>query len=182
MKLTLCLFWACSLAILFPPGVRAETNPNLRTTWLWHLHQPIDWPDHRDYGTDRVNAYQGEPRFAVGGRLGCPNPGLQVNNSGAWLQNFVHLPAGQRLRIEPGHDNGARLSASICGCAGQSLERSGWCVEQSKFAANAIEFPGRVIHDVAPALLSHPIFALTFTSIKTIAFRVPHARTGLSNC
>ncbi|HEV2327295.1 MAG TPA: carbohydrate-binding protein [Verrucomicrobiae bacterium] len=30
----------------------ADTNTNVHTTWLWHLHQPIYWPDRRDYGVD----------------------------------------------------------------------------------------------------------------------------------
>jgi len=30
----------------------ADTNTGVHTTWLWHLHQPIYWPDRRDYGVD----------------------------------------------------------------------------------------------------------------------------------
>jgi hypothetical protein len=30
----------------------ADTNTSVHTTWLWHLHQPIYWPDQRDYGID----------------------------------------------------------------------------------------------------------------------------------
>jgi hypothetical protein len=30
----------------------SATNTNVHTTWLWHLHQPIYWPDRRNYGTD----------------------------------------------------------------------------------------------------------------------------------
>jgi hypothetical protein len=29
-----------------------DTNTNVHTTWLWHLHQPIYWPDQRNYGVD----------------------------------------------------------------------------------------------------------------------------------
>ena len=28
------------------------TNTSVHTTWLWHLHQPVYWPDRRDYGVD----------------------------------------------------------------------------------------------------------------------------------
>ena len=27
-------------------------NTSVHTTWLWHLHQPVYWPDRRDYGAD----------------------------------------------------------------------------------------------------------------------------------
>ncbi len=27
-------------------------NTSVHTTWLWHLHQPVYWPDRRDYGVD----------------------------------------------------------------------------------------------------------------------------------
>jgi hypothetical protein len=33
-------------SILLPLSVRAaDSNTNVHTTWLWHLHQPIYWPD-----------------------------------------------------------------------------------------------------------------------------------------
>jgi len=31
-------------------------STNVCTTWLWHLHQPIYWPDRRNYGTDHYEA------------------------------------------------------------------------------------------------------------------------------
>ncbi len=39
---------------LLLPQVAAQADPNtgVHTTWLWHLHQPIYWPDRRDYGVD----------------------------------------------------------------------------------------------------------------------------------
>ena len=40
------------LALLMPFSVLADTNTSVHTTWLWHLHQPIYWPDRRDYGAD----------------------------------------------------------------------------------------------------------------------------------
>ena len=42
----------CVVAIFLPAGVQADTNASVHTTWLWHLHQPIYWPDRRNYGTD----------------------------------------------------------------------------------------------------------------------------------
>lgn len=34
----------------------ASANNSLHTTYLWHLHQPIYWPDRRNYGTDHYEA------------------------------------------------------------------------------------------------------------------------------
>ena len=33
-----------------------SSNTNVCTTWLWHLHQPIYWPDRRNYGADHYEA------------------------------------------------------------------------------------------------------------------------------
>ncbi|MGH7978444.1 MAG: hypothetical protein ACREE6_03655, partial [Limisphaerales bacterium] len=43
----LCLFVPLAQIRAF-----ADTNTNVHTTWLWHLHQPVYWPDRRDYGVD----------------------------------------------------------------------------------------------------------------------------------
>lgn len=53
MKHKLCAAIVLSLAwlgLLAPAALAATTN--VHTTWLWHLHQPIYWPDRRDYGVD----------------------------------------------------------------------------------------------------------------------------------
>jgi hypothetical protein len=42
----------CVVALFLPAGVQADTNASVHTTWLWHLHQPIYWPDRRHYGAD----------------------------------------------------------------------------------------------------------------------------------
>jgi hypothetical protein len=58
MKTKLCLKFrrrlirVCFFALLLPPGVQADSNTGVHTTWLWHLHQPIYWPNRRDYGVD----------------------------------------------------------------------------------------------------------------------------------
>ena len=31
-------------------------STSVHTTWLWHLHQPIYWPDRRDSGADHYEA------------------------------------------------------------------------------------------------------------------------------
>ena len=52
MKLFRRIIPWCVVAIFLPAGVQAGTNTSVHTTWLWHLHQPIYWPDRRNYGTD----------------------------------------------------------------------------------------------------------------------------------
>ena len=43
-----------TLLLLLPGGAFASTN--LHTSFLWHLHQPIYWPDRRNYGGDHYEA------------------------------------------------------------------------------------------------------------------------------
>ena len=50
MKLEGLLLAAC--AALMCPGSSALAGNALHTTWLWHLHQPIYWPDRRASGND----------------------------------------------------------------------------------------------------------------------------------
>ena len=52
LKALACLNWlfACGSAST------AFASGNLHTTWLWHMHQPIYWPDRRNYGTDHYEA------------------------------------------------------------------------------------------------------------------------------
>src|ERR1017187_4542873 len=45
------LFACCSALCLLSP-LAALASSNVPTTWLWHLPQPIYWPDRRDSGGD----------------------------------------------------------------------------------------------------------------------------------
>jgi hypothetical protein len=54
LRFHLLLAWSAALGLFAPPATHANTS--LHTTWLWHLHQPIYWPDRRDYGTDHYEA------------------------------------------------------------------------------------------------------------------------------
>jgi hypothetical protein len=104
------------------PGASAQ-NHNVHTSWLWHLHQPIYWPDKRSYGdhyenawdtmqaqnanrsepneslttvfslADRVNAYQQEPHDTLSSIGSYTNSGAQLNMSGALMENVQSLAA-----------------------------------------------------------------------------------------
>src|SRR5579864_1183040 len=99
-------------------------NHNVHTSWLWHLHQPIYWPDKRAGSdhyenawdtiqaqnagrsepseslttvfslSDRVNVYQQEPHDTLGKIGSYLNSGVQLNMSGALMENVQSLGAG----------------------------------------------------------------------------------------
>jgi hypothetical protein len=107
------------LALLFlaaarAPGVFAAP---VHTTYLWHMHQPIYWPDEstgspgeyeKAYETiqlghsesdvfaifnkdDRVHDYQEYPRDAIHSLLDLPDAGAQVSFAGALVENLFSL-------------------------------------------------------------------------------------------
>src|ERR1035441_7486981 len=51
MKFLPRLAWCCFFLLLLPAPAPGGTN-SVHTTWLWHLHQPLYWPDRRNSGTD----------------------------------------------------------------------------------------------------------------------------------
>jgi hypothetical protein len=53
-------------------------NTNVHTTWLWHLHQPIYWPDRRNYGADHYEAAWDTIQQQNAGR---PHPAPEVLNT-----------------------------------------------------------------------------------------------------
>jgi len=128
---------ACLFSMLLPLGVRADNNTNVHTTWLWHLHQPIYWPDRAPYNhaadhyqnawdtiqlgnvhpsdtslttvfgeSDRVNAYQGQPSSTVNSLRGYANAGVQLNMSGALMENVQSLAAQNQLGYGSGWNSG----------------------------------------------------------------------------
>ncbi|HKW30059.1 MAG TPA: hypothetical protein VJT54_12035, partial [Verrucomicrobiae bacterium] len=52
MKPFSCATRFCLCLLLTPIFALADGNTGVHTTWLWHLHQPVYWPDRRDYGVD----------------------------------------------------------------------------------------------------------------------------------
>ncbi len=119
------------------PAAFSSTNTNVHTTWLWHLHQPIYWPDRAPanhaadhyqnawdsiqlgnahpsdtslttvFGAgDRVAAYQGGPSSTVNGLRGYANAGVQVNYSGALMENVQSLAVAGQLGYGNGWNNG----------------------------------------------------------------------------
>ncbi len=117
-----------SFALLQLAG-NVSANNSVHTSWLWHLHQPIYWPDRapanhagdhyqnawdtmqlQDGGfghpvehlrdvfslNDRINAYQWEPMNTLSAIGWAANSGVQLNYSGALMENIQSLAqAGQ---------------------------------------------------------------------------------------
>ncbi len=103
------MIWGCAGAAPAATGVH--------TTYLWHMHQPIYWPDastwtpgryETAYETitlghsqndvsaifdkdDRVADYQWYPRDAVSSILDLPDAGTQVSFAGALMENIFSL-------------------------------------------------------------------------------------------
>lgn len=103
------------LAVALSLAASAPAAPH--TTYLWHMHQPIYWPDRsvtegdrteRAYETiqngnsendevaifgkpDRVAAYQWAPKDAVQSILGLPYAGAQLSFAGALIENLFSL-------------------------------------------------------------------------------------------
>jgi hypothetical protein len=58
--------------------VCSSASTNLHTTWLWHLHQPIYWPDRRVTGSDHYEAAWDTIQQQNAGR---PHPSPEVLNN-----------------------------------------------------------------------------------------------------
>jgi len=111
--LALVLFVLCLL--LNPTPIQAASG--VHTTYLWHMHQPIYWPDQSmtalwryetAYETitfghsqnnvfdifnkdDRVADYQWYPKDAISSILDLPDAGAQVSFAGALIENINSL-------------------------------------------------------------------------------------------
>ena len=103
-------------------------NHSVHTSFLWHLHQPIYWPDKRaatdhyenawdtiqaqDGGRphpspevlrqvfgldDRIAAYQNRPKDSLSSITWLPHSGVQVNYSGALMENIQSLGTANQL-------------------------------------------------------------------------------------
>ncbi|MDB6148219.1 MAG: C-terminal target protein, partial [Spartobacteria bacterium] len=133
-SITLFVAAACLLS-----SVADGQNHSVHTSFLWHLHQPIYWPDKRAgndhyenawdtiqaqnggrahpspeiltqvFGLDdRVAAYQFRPKDALNsiagtgpGELGLAKAGVQLNYSGALMENIQSLGAAGQLQYGP---------------------------------------------------------------------------------
>jgi Glycosyl hydrolase family 57 len=124
-KLALALI---TVSVWLAPSSRlAAQNHNVHTSWLWHLHQPIYWPDKRAGSdhyenawdtiqaqnasrpepnealnpvfslSDRVHAYQEQPHNTLAAIGNFTNSGAQVNMSGALMENVQSLGAAGQL-------------------------------------------------------------------------------------
>lgn len=106
------------LGVFLAGPVRVPAAP-VHTTWLWHMHQPIYWPERSTWNgaayehayetitlghsqsdefavfnsDDRVHDYQDYPRTALSMVLDLPDAGAQVSFAGSLIQNVGSLAA-----------------------------------------------------------------------------------------
>ena len=66
------------LALLVGSPLSTLASTNLHTSWLWHLHQPIYWPERRVSGGDHYEAAWDTIQQQNGGRL-HPSPEVLAN-------------------------------------------------------------------------------------------------------
>ena len=93
------------------------TGAPIHTSYLWHMHQPIYWPDRSTWtpqryetvyetitlghsandefsifnSDDRVHDYQDYPKVAIQSVLDLPDAGAQVSFAGALIENIQSL-------------------------------------------------------------------------------------------
>src|SRR5947207_3516322 len=125
----------CANLLLAASPIAVAQNTSVHTSFLWHLHQPIYWPDKRaatdhyenawdtiqaqDGGRphpspevlrqvfgldDRIAAYQYRPKDSLNSiagtgssNLGLTKAGVQVNYSGALMENIQSLGGAGQL-------------------------------------------------------------------------------------
>ncbi len=106
-------------AFLLGLALPAVAATGVHTTYLWHMHQPIYWPDASTWSPgryetayetitlghgqndvfaifnadDRVGDYQAYPRDALAMVLDLPDAGAQVSFAGALIENIASLGA-----------------------------------------------------------------------------------------
>ncbi len=164
--------FALALLILVPSALFAN-NTNVHTTWLWHLHQPIYWPDRAPanhaadhyqnawdtiqlgnvhpndtvlatvFGAgDRVAAYQGGPSATVNGLRGYANAGVQLNMSGALMENV------QSLASAPNGSGGTGQLGYGSGWNDGNAAARGWTTSGGKPRMDIVNFTYH--HAMAP--------------------------------
>jgi hypothetical protein len=134
------------LTLIFAVSVFAEP---IHTTYLWHLEQPVYWPDATTYGAgyetawesiqrrdggaahpendvaqifsvaDRVAAYQGRPYDAILTMTGA-DAGAQVTFSGGLLRNVMSLGAHNSYGYSPGWNAAFQAGRNLLTSGGHS--------------------------------------------------------------
>ncbi len=126
---------ACMLGLWLPSPLTALAGTGLHTTWLWHLHQPIYWPDSRGYGTDHYEAAWDTVQQQDAGRQ-HPNPEVlrDIFGWGDRVNAYQGGPSASLSSISSHLNSGAQISYSgalmenvqSLGAAGQLGYGSGW--------------------------------------------------------
>jgi Fibronectin type III domain/Glycosyl hydrolase family 57 len=104
----------------------SAASTSIHTTWLWHLHQPIYWPDRRDYGPDHYEAAWDTIQQQDAGR---PHPSPEV------LRNIFGLD--DRINAYQGRPSAALSTISGYLNSGTQISYSGALMENVQSLGSA---------------------------------------------
>lgn len=142
---------AALLSLLAAAGAHAQQK--IHFTYLWHLEQPIYWPDRQASGVDRyerawesvsrngvhplnnlneifgladrVNAYQWRPNDSINAfSFGRPEAGAQISFSGGLIENIQSLSANSALGYSPSWTSPWRSARSLLTFNGPAVPRA----------------------------------------------------------
>jgi hypothetical protein len=122
---------SCALFLVLAAPMATHGANSLHTTWLWHLHQPIYWPDRHASGNDH---YENGWETIQAQDAGRPHPSPEV------LRNIFGID-DRRNAYQSGPRNSLNSVLSY-GKAGVQMSYSGALIEnvQSLGAANQLGY------------------------------------------
>lgn len=131
-------FWfrlALVAACLIISSAAVRANTNLHTSFHWHMHQPIYWPDRRNYGIDHYeNAWDTIQQQNAGRPHPTPEVLSTIFGEADRVADYQHYPYDALSSISSFLNSGAQMSFSgalmenvqSLGAAGQLGFGSGW--------------------------------------------------------
>jgi hypothetical protein len=156
-------------ATLIPAAVMADS---VQTTYLWHLHQPIYWPDQRSYGTDHYEVAWDTIQQQDGGR---PHPSETLRSIfglddrvAAYqyrprdsVQSVLGLPnAGAQVNysgalMENVNSLSGNLGGYYSGWQGSFQQAHGWTTSGGKPRMDLVNFTFH--HSLAPLMTTRTV-------------------------
>ena len=154
------------MATITLPAARAQNNTSIHTSWLWHLHQPIYWPEKRA-GSDQYENARDTIQAQDGGR---PHPVEQVRGQVFDIDDrraaYQYRPHDALASIGQYLKSGAQLNYSgalmenvqSLGSAGQLGYASNW-YQSNKDAKGWTTSGGLLTSDTLQITMSTPMSA-----------------------
>jgi len=103
----------CALALIgFAPMVASAQNTRPKTTYLWHLHQPIYWNDQKSPSEDRYEYARESIDAKNGGRPYPLNDLNEIFSKDDRVAAYQYRPASSVFSMSGGSRAGAQLTYS----------------------------------------------------------------------